>query len=841
MDKRACRLSGIVAAAGIGLALSTGVAAADPSSTETSGPEATASADHKPDKQTEKSRSGLQPTGGKFGGSRNNAGPVDTDDTDDTADTADTDGDEPDTDEAGSDDTDSPDDRDDRDGTDAEAPEEPQEAKSPAVEDVPTTVTPATDDPAAEPEETAPAAEAETAEAPTIESTPLAEPAPPAEVTTEPTRVASELLSTSGVSSTPTAPVENPVLAFVLAWVRRQFVQPPSAGTGAPTPPASSTSTPSTTINVKDYGAIGDGIADDSAAIKAAEAALTSGGRLYFPDGDYRFAQQNPAGNAAIVLKGLSNVTVEFEPGARLLMDNLAPNGHGTGHGIRVEGAASHVTLLNPTIEWVTRPAARSFGDGISVLGWPSDTAPPAGWTGSTGMVEFVSIVNGRVVNAPQAGAVIMGASDVTVTNFTAIGTLADGLHFNANRRVTVNGLVATDNGDDGLAFVTYYHPTQPWTYGPTDGPFNQTGVGEWNNGGSTATNITVSGGRANGFRVQGGYDITISDVTVTDKEFGFHVNSAIATGPGDWTSLASRNISISDVTITGAQTGIVLATNNIDGTEDPMWWDFSGVEISDVVIRGSKNWSLAVETPATTTSRLAGVTLRNIYAESMTADGPTVGGNGGLLLASLRDSVIDNVRLVSDHPSDINLLGAGQVRNGVSVADLPSSNLTVNNLTLEGPGRILIQDIAGVQFGNVSSYGAQGSAVVLYRVKDASFGTITAYLPARGSGGGVGVQILQVHDLDIDNIVVTTDDHVGSYFWAVELGGGNPDGDIAGDGVRIDNVTYVSGRDATDSHIVWQGGPYAPVNWYINATWLHQGESVPQWRSALYGDISPL
>ncbi|UNB51355.1 glycosyl hydrolase family 28-related protein [Mycolicibacterium sp. YH-1] len=637
--------------------------------------------------------------------------------------------------------------------------------------------------------------------------------------------------------------MESPISWLVLAWVRREFVDTVAADAGGQS--ATSTAMPagavSAVINVKDYGAVGDGITDDSAAIKAAEAALTSGGHLYFPDGDYRFAQQHPAGDAALLLAGLSNVTVEFAPGARLLMDNLDANGHGTSHGIRVEGAASHVTISNPTIEWVTRPSARSFGDGLSVLGWPSDSPPPPQWVGSTGTVEFVSIVNARVVNAPQAGAVIMGASDVTVTNFTAIGTMADGLHFNANRRVTVDGLVALNVGDDGLAFVTYYDATQPWTYGPDDGPFNQSGLGEWNNGGSVASHIAVTGGPASGVRVQGGYDITISDVTVTGKEFGIQVNSAKATGPGDWTSLASRDIRISDVTIDGAQTGIVLATNNIDGTEDSMWWDFSGLSISDVTIRGSKNWSLAVETPSATTSKFAGLTLRNIYAESMAADGPTVGGNGGILLASLHDSVIDNVRLVSDHAGDINVVGAAQIRDQLSVGDLPSSNLTINDLILEGPGRILIQDIAGVRFGSVASYGADGSAVVLYRVHDASFDDITAYMPGRGTGAGYGVQILQVNDLDIATIAVTTDDHVGTSWWAVELGGGNPDHDIAGKNVRIENVTYVSGRDDTESDIVVQGGPYGPVGWYISAHWRHGGEAVPQWRSAVFGDTIPV
>jgi polygalacturonase len=659
---------------------------------------------------------------------------------------------------------------------------------------------------------------------------------PRAAITATPAGILGSILKIFGIPSPPHLPPPPPLMSFVLEWARRTFnASAPTSATSAQ-PELSSTTT---AINVKDYGAVGDGVTDDSAAIKAAESALTSGERLYFPEGDYRFAQQNPAGNAAILLNGLSDVTVEFAPGARLLMDNLDASGLGTSYGIRVVGSASGVTILNPTIEWTTRPSARSFGDGISVLGWPSDSPPPVGWTGSTGEVQNISIINARVVNSPQAGVVVMGASDVTVTDLTVIGSLADGLHFNANRRVTVDGLYAENTGDDGLAFVTYYDPAQVWTYGPTDGPFNGSGLGEWNNSDSTATTITVNGGQASGVRVQGSYDISISHVTVTGKDFGIQVNSSISTGPGDWTSLASRDISISDVTIDDTTTGIVLGTHNIDGTEDPMWWDFSGLDISDVTITNSDNWSIAVETPATETSKFAGVTLRDIYAESNGT--PSGGGNGGMLLASLQDSTIDNVKLVSDHDASIYLLGANQIRGGLSVDELPSSNLGVDDLALEGAGRILIQDIAGVTFGDVTSSYADGAGIELYRVKDASFDTLTAYLPGRGNGAGYGVRLLQVDGIDIANVVVTTDDHVGSSFWSLELGGGNPTQDIAGTDVHVEHVSYVSDVADMGSPIVVQGGPYGPVNWYINASWLYQGDANPQWSSATYGDISPL
>ncbi|MGE2714996.1 glycosyl hydrolase family 28-related protein [Mycolicibacterium litorale] len=837
-------MGGAAFAVGIGLLLSPGVAGADPA---TDSPGAGVSADAGAPTDTDQT----EPTGEQ-------ADPDDdADDDDDDAEDDDTEepaeepeapavDEEPVQEEPADEETDEETGHDGSDRADTETPATEAPAEE-SVDDEPVLEVPAetvdVEEPAAPVEAEEPAAELPAAppepELPEADTDALPPAPAPAEKASTPSGLVAKLANAFGVGGT-RAPVESPAMWAVLAWARRQILGPTATTTPVRHVPSSSSSTPVTTINVKDYGAVGDGITDDSAAIKAAEAALTSGQRLYFPEGSYRFAQQNPAGNAAVLLEGLSDVTVEFAPGARLLMDNLDANGHGTSHGIRVEGAASNVTILNATIEWKTRPSARSFGDGLSILGWASNTPPPPGWTGSTGTVSNVSLINAKVINAPQAGAVFMGASDVTVTNFTAIGTLGDGLHFNANRRVTVNGLLAQNTGDDGLAFVTYYDPTVPWTYGPTDGPFNQPGIGEWNNGGSVASNITVIGGRANGFRVQGGYDITITGVTVIDKEFGFHVNSAKATGPGDWTSLASRDIDISDVTIRGAQTGIVLATNNIDGTESSMWWDFSGLTISDVTIYNSRNWSVAVETPGTTTSKFAGLTLRNIYAEVDGTVGPLGGGKGGILLSSLRDSVIENVRLVSVHASDINVFGAGQVRNGLAVADLPSSNLTIDDLVLEGPGRILIQDIAGVEFGDVASHGANGTAVMLYRVKSASFDTITANLPGRGAGEGHGVRLLLVFDLDVADIVVTTDDHIGSTWWAVEFGGGNPTEGIAGDGVRIENVTYVTERDATAPDIGIQGGAYGPVNWYINATWLHQGEASPQWRSYLWGDTTP-
>ncbi|HVT30440.1 MAG TPA: glycosyl hydrolase family 28-related protein, partial [Lacipirellulaceae bacterium] len=66
-------------------------------------------------------------------------------------------------------------------------------------------------------------------------------------------------------------------------------------------------------FDVRAFGAVGDGIADDQPALTRAARALTQnkGGVLYFPSGRYRCGRGRPNG---IEFTGVSNVTVLFGP-----------------------------------------------------------------------------------------------------------------------------------------------------------------------------------------------------------------------------------------------------------------------------------------------------------------------------------------------------------------------------------------------------------------------------------------------------------------------------------------------------------------------------------------------
>jgi hypothetical protein len=79
-------------------------------------------------------------------------------------------------------------------------------------------------------------------------------------------------------------------------YAAAEAATPTATATPSPTPTTSATPTPTPTatptdLNVKDYGAKGDGVSDDRAAITAAaKDAVAAGQRVYFPAGSYRLA-----------------------------------------------------------------------------------------------------------------------------------------------------------------------------------------------------------------------------------------------------------------------------------------------------------------------------------------------------------------------------------------------------------------------------------------------------------------------------------------------------------------------------------------------------------------------
>ena len=75
--------------------------------------------------------------------------------------------------------------------------------------------------------------------------------------------------------------------------------------------------------NVTDFGAVGDGVADDTAAIQAAVDSMTEGGQIFFPPGKYKLTDE-------ITLPSVGALTLQGSGGVDFISGSPVPSGSGT-------------------------------------------------------------------------------------------------------------------------------------------------------------------------------------------------------------------------------------------------------------------------------------------------------------------------------------------------------------------------------------------------------------------------------------------------------------------------------------------------------------------------------
>jgi hypothetical protein len=398
---------------------------------------------------------------------------------------------------------------------------------------------------------------------------------------------------------------------------------------------------------------VGDGITDDSQAVRSAAAALRSGGTLYFPAGTYRFAQRRPQGNAAIVITGVSDVAVVFEPDAELFMDNLDPAlGTGTSHGLLVRGPAWRITLRNVNIRWAPG-AIRSLGDGIRVMGCPalgSTTLPPRSRPRAS--VAGVTLIDCVVRSSPQAGVIMMGVSGIAVTDLRVSDSQADGLHFNACRRAEINGYAAHNTGDDGLALVTYF--AQRFAIDSAAHTFSFPALTDWSNADFAIANVRVTGGRANGVRIAGAHRVALGALDVVGARSGSAVliDSAEPGTDVGWNYVASREVRVANVTAADCDTGIhLLARPSAAG--DPRFTDFD-VHVGLAQLGGCGNWAVRAETLSG--REVSGMRIDDCSISSTS----TVGGSGGVGIDDARGITFGKLDI--RHTDAVTVFSAGNV-----------------------------------------------------------------------------------------------------------------------------------------------------------------------------------
>lgn len=130
------------------------------------------------------------------------------------------------------------------------------------------------------------------------------------------------------------------------------------------------------TINVKDYGATGDGTTDDTAAIQAA---ITTGRSVSFPAGNYRCANltqstafQRFVGLGDVLLTKNANGPILTSSGNNVQLENIKARGESatpafTGHNLVFSG--NGVLLLNCSSRWAYARAVKATGGRFTIIG----------------------------------------------------------------------------------------------------------------------------------------------------------------------------------------------------------------------------------------------------------------------------------------------------------------------------------------------------------------------------------------------------------------------------------------------------------------------------------------
>lgn len=209
----------------------------------------------------------------------------------------------------------------------------------------------------------------------------------------------------------------------------------------APTSPA--------VVNVKDaaYGAKGDGVTDDTAALQRAVNAVATGGTVSLPDGTYMV-------NALTSVLLKSNMTLSLSQGAVL----KAIANSATGYAIVTLSGVNHVNVVGGTL-----------------LG---ERSAHSGTTGEWGMGL-------KVVNSQQ----------VFVERVLAQDCWGDGFYVGTSSNITLCNVVADHNRRQGLTITSVDSMVvRNCTFKNTTGTLPEDGIDIEPNVGDTAKNILITG-----------------------------------------------------------------------------------------------------------------------------------------------------------------------------------------------------------------------------------------------------------------------------------------------------------------------------------------------------------
>lgn len=183
-------------------------------------------------------------------------------------------------------------------------------------------------------------------------------------------------------------------------------------------------------VNVKDYGAVGDGSTNDQAAIASACAAMTSYTALYFPPGNYRVT------SGIYSFASISHFSI-FGEGATITNDS----GSAGANTFVFEHTCSDVEVRD--LRFYGTATVR--GSGIHLRSYCSNVRiSNCYFTKCSDFAVHISNDTGDTTTS----------DNIIVEGCTFYDTLGDGLHVSSATNVSITGNVFQNTGDDSIGIV---------------------------------------------------------------------------------------------------------------------------------------------------------------------------------------------------------------------------------------------------------------------------------------------------------------------------------------------------------------------------------------------------
>lgn len=501
-------------------------------------------------------------------------------------------------------------------------------------------------------------------------------------------------------------------------------------------------------FDVVQYGAVGDGVADDYPAITAAYDALVAagGGELWFPP-DRRYCVRS-TGVHGLHLVQQGDVTIRMGERAWLVMDNMV-DGLAVSHGIFIEGPAANIALIGVQVRYATLSAARQGWAPIYLLGANIGTgdggARPHGWYRGNpdgteawpqieaGAVRNVRLENVTVEDSPSVGIGIVGVDGIRLSTVTVRRTWADGLYHVYFRNSRVNGFRGLEIGDDAISMASYESDLARADIGL---PFH----GE----GSVVTNVVIEGRGPDRDLPSGSIvplgvrDVTVAGFVIADRFRGLRFE------PGTQRTLdhptlnlnflASRNVVIRDGEIRDSVQAISLVAKECNFATARKWWEHD-VTVADVTLRGGSApfdcWGTGVpQEGGPAIALFGGFHFRNITCTGFTSPHTTL---AGLHECSFGDIAIDSPLAIHGfvpHGADPDLL------DGDGEPMWPDNRCTFRGMK---SAAIVFRGLKRCVVENLRSVDASGHGIVLSSCADIELRNVRAPGPT-GTNAGIHI-----------------------------------------------------------------------------------------------------